>query len=127
MTKYSASNPSEFIVMLLNSVTVLHVHHLNVTGGGSFAKHMALGDLYEAIEDHVDSIAEAYIGLHNKPMNPASCQCPISESPVDDVKMILDFVQSNRDVMGKESFMQNLIDELEGSIASALYKLRRLE
>lgn len=127
MPKLTASDPDQFIIMLLNAVTVFHVHHLNTSGRGSFAQHEALGDLYEAIEGHTDDIAEAYIGLKNRGIGSMTGNCPISDSPLDDVLMLMEFVQNNRKVMGSESFMQNMLDELEGSIAKAIFKLRRLE
>ena len=59
--KGDAGAASEFIARLLNGATAIHMHHLMVTGAGSFAKHTALG-VYEGLTEAVDSLAESYIG-----------------------------------------------------------------
>lgn len=47
---------------LLGAVPALHALHLKVSGAGSFAQHMALGEVYEALPDLVDTVVEGYQG-----------------------------------------------------------------
>ncbi len=42
-----------------------HRAHLSITGTGSYAKHVALGEFYTAIIESADSITEACQGRHN--------------------------------------------------------------
>ena len=121
-----ADAATEFVTTLLNGVTTVHMHHLMVTGPGSYAKHMALGDLYSALEDGADSLAEAYIGCTGKAFKFEGGTLKVGTDPVAEVAALYAYVESKRGAMGKESHIQNLIDEIADSLASALYKLRRL-
>lgn len=49
----------EIITTLMYTGLQVHIFHLQTT---SYAEHMALGDLYEAIEGATDKFAEALIG-----------------------------------------------------------------
>ena len=42
-----------------------HRAHLRVTGPGSYAKHVALGEFYNGIIENADSLTEAYQGRHD--------------------------------------------------------------
>ena len=104
-----------------------HRAHLRVTGPGSFAKHSALGEFYNAIIDNADSITEAYQGRH------AVIEIPYlpmidEEDPVKALEKLLDDVEKIRydAVDKKDTAIQNLIDEAVGTFLSALYKLRNL-
>lgn len=48
---------------LLLMAPALHRLHLKITGPGSFAAHMALGDAYTALPGCVDTVAEGYQGV----------------------------------------------------------------
>jgi len=47
---------------LMNAAVSMHKLHLKVTGAGSFAQHLALNDLYDALPGHADTLAEQYQG-----------------------------------------------------------------
>ena len=104
-----------------------HRAHLRVTGPGSFAKHSALGDFYEAIIDNADSITEAYQGRHDIIEIPYLPMID-EEDPVKALEKLLDDVEKLRydAVDKKDTAIQNLIDEAVGTFLSALYKLRKL-
>ena len=104
-----------------------HRAHLRVTGPGSFAKHEALGDFYEAIIDNADSITEAYQGRHDIIEIPYLPMID-EEDPVKALEKLLDDVEKLRydAVDKKDTAIQNLIDEAVGTFLSALYKLRKL-
>lgn len=104
-----------------------HRAHLRVTGPGSFAKHSALGEFYEAIIGHADSITEAYQGRHDIIEIPY-LPMPDEEDPVKMLESLLDDVEKLRydAVDKKETAIQNMIDEAVGQFLSTLYKLRKL-
>lgn len=104
-----------------------HRAHLRVTGPGSFAKHSALGEFYEGIIGHADSITEAYQGRHDIidiPYLPMIDE----EDPVKALESMLDDIEKIRyDAVDKsDSPIQNMIDEAVGQFLSTLYKLRKL-
>ena len=52
----------ELITTLMYTGLQVHIFHLQTT---SYAEHMALGDLYDAVQDATDVWAEALIGSEN--------------------------------------------------------------
>ena len=52
----------EIITTLMYTGLQVHIFHLQTT---SYAEHMALGSLYDAIQDATDTFAEALIGNEN--------------------------------------------------------------
>lgn len=113
----------EFVGGLLHAVTVAHVLHLKATGPGSYARHVALGELYEALSDLTDGYAEAYQGCYGVIDGyPESFEMP-GEDPVEWVKGLSRFVQENRKKQPEDSELQNVIDEIQQAIDKALYKL----
>ena len=69
----------EFVGRLLHAVTVAHVMHLRATGPGSYARHSALGGLYEGLGGLVDALAESYQGAYGLIDDyPASFDLPVN-------------------------------------------------
>lgn len=104
-----------------------HRAHLRVTGPGSYAKHVALGEFYEAIIGNADKITEAYQGRHDIIEIPYLPMID-EEDPVKALESLLEDVENLRydAVDKKDSPIQNLIDEAVGTFLSTLYKLRKL-
>jgi len=123
--KGDASAASEFITRLLHGVTMIHMHHLMVTGPGSFAKHKAL-DMYDDLANAVDALAEAYIGCTGTPLAFRGGQFTLGGDCVGDVQSLYEYIETARTAMGNETHIQNEIDGIATLLASALYKLNRL-
>lgn len=104
-----------------------HRAHLRVTGPGSYAKHVALGEFYSAIIDNADSITEAYQGRHDIIEIPYLPMID-EEDPVKALESLLEDIENLRydAVDKKDTAIQNLIDEAVGTFLSTLYKLRKL-
>lgn len=51
---------------LMNAATSFHKMHLKITGVGSFAGHLALNELYDALPGHADTLAEQFQGAAEK-------------------------------------------------------------
>ena len=47
---------------LMNAGTSFHKLHLKVNGPGSYAAHKALNELYDAMPEHADDLAEGFQG-----------------------------------------------------------------
>jgi len=122
--------PSAFINCILTSAVIVHQMHLSVEGPSAYEKHKALNDLYEALPDHADSIAEAYQGHKGiiiKPYPSMDQTKYMNMDPLQFVEWLLNYVENTRGSMGTVSMIQNLIDELVQSIASTRYKLKFLK
>jgi len=116
-----------FIARLLHGVTMAHMHHLMVVGQGAYAKHMALGELYEGLQDKTDALAESLIGCADVSLAFAGGTFTLGDNPVADVAELYNFVEGSRLAVGTESHIQNQVDEICSVLATALYKLRRLQ
>lgn len=118
---------SDFIARLLHGVTMAHMHHFTVVGQSAFAKHMALGELYEGLQDKTDALAEALMGCQDIGFAFGASQFAISANPIADVQALYNFVEANRMAVGSESHIQNQVDEICSVLSTALFKLRRLQ
>ena len=103
-----------------------HLAHWAATGPGSYAKHMALGDFYDALPGSIDSIVECYQGAFNL-VGPVA---PAAEGPEDILDRLEEsaaWIETNRDrICRRNSALGNLVDTLLESYFSAIYKLRNL-
>jgi DNA-binding ferritin-like protein len=123
----NARAASDYIARILHGVTMAHMHHLMVMGHGSYAAHMALGELYAALQEKADGLAEEVMGCYDVPLVFSGGTCTISDNPIADVAALYEFAESTRGVVGYESHIQNTVDEICSALATALYKLRRLQ
>lgn len=112
----------DFVGHVLIAAAQVHMLHFQAT---SYAKHIALNELYDAIPDAIDSIAEEFQSLYDN-IPSYNSYVTFNQNPIIYVQDLLDFVHTNRDYMGPHSSMQSLIDILESVIKSTLYKLKKL-
>jgi hypothetical protein len=106
-----------------------HLEHWKTKGVGSYARHVALGDFYDALIDNIDSIVEAHQGYFD--LIAAVQPIPGPLLPKDIVEHISDeceWIDENREKIAKNvAAIENLIDNLAGAYMSVLYKLRNLQ
>lgn len=117
----------EFFARLLNAVTVAHVLHFQQTGPGSYARHEALGSLYDGLSGYIDSLVEDWQGCHDTVIEDYPF-API-EKPADPVAFIeelYEYIKTARADVSDESHIQNQIDEICILIFTTRYKLKRL-
>lgn len=115
----------DFIGRLYSFNTSLKLYHWDVTGIGSYAKHMALDQALDSLYDTTDSIAECTIALHGtlgtvvpKTVVPTDLESHIEEH--------YDYVDTCRD-MYADIFMQSIIDDYQQALQQLLYRLKRLK
>ena len=119
-----------FISQLFTAYVQTHTFHLQVKGKGSFAIHMALNELYEAIPGFIDEIVESYQGKYGI----------ITDYKVNNISNFTDklqiitylknlhlFIDNNREKLFQDSDILNTIDEIKSTIKQTLYKLENLE
>ena len=102
--------------------TAAHLAHLTTT---SYAQHVALGEFYGALEDHVDRYAEVYMGLNTQV--PSFPQVTVPRGAiVEAMQDYLDTVREEMDEDHKSEALKNILAEIEELTARTLYKLRFL-
>lgn len=117
---------ASIVVFLLHARTIAHLLHLQTR---SFAKHIALDELYNALPGLVDSFVEAYQGLYGViDSYPVTTQPPfVSGEPVAFVEALKEWFSGARGSAPEDSELQNLLDEIASQLDSSLYKLKNLE
>lgn len=115
---------ADIVSILFISREQAHREHLKT---GSYAKHIALGDLYDAVVDMADTFAETAQGLYG------ILDIPYGK-PVDGaIDQVLEHhcasIEELRQAFTKpyESCLLNIIDEISALYSQTIYKLRRLK
>ena len=127
--KSDTTKVGEFINCILLAAPIIHAMHLRVSGSGAYAAHKALNELYEALPEHADDLAEKWQGF-----NGALLEYPVMDikpfynmQPIEFVTWLLNYVNEYRSVFGNNTSLQNMVDELLADIASTKYKLTFLK
>lgn len=114
----------EFFLTLLHSATNTHILHLQTT---SYAEHKALKGFYDNVVDLTDSIIEACQGKNQHIVEYPHAYTPPLANGLDELKALSAYVQANRSVVGADSELQNMVDEVLALIDSTIYKLTFLK
>lgn len=119
----------QFIALLFLARDLTHREHLRVSGPGSYARHVALGEFYPAIVDLADKLAEAYQGRHGIINDMPLLENEYGDDVVVALERQLQWLETNRDkAVGKgDSALQNIVDEVVSQYLSTLYKLKNLQ
>lgn len=114
-----------FVEELMNAATSFHKLHLKVTGTGSYAQHKALNELYDALPDLADTIAEGYQGACEVLLPYEGSSLVILES-IDDaveyLRQMKDMVNELQAVVPHTEIV-NILDTVKDAINTAKYKL----
>lgn len=114
----------DLLSVLLHSVNQVHTFHLQTK---SFAEHNALNGYYDSVGDIADKLAEAYQGKYGilKYKNVSKIeQYESKEQVIEYFNKILKVIEKTRPL--KDSFIDNIVQEVETLIYSTLYKLKYL-
>jgi hypothetical protein len=119
----------QLIALLFLARDLTHREHLRVTGPGSYAKHMALGEFYPAIVELADKLAEAYQGQSGIIEDLPLLDNEYGGEIVAVLDMHVKWIKANRylEIPRDDSPLQNIIDEIVGQYLSTLYKLKYLQ
>lgn len=116
---------ASMVVELMDAANKFHILHLTVKGPGSYAAHQALGELYNALPDFADGLAEGYQGVTGTLLEYPS----VTVSPMNSVKEALSYIDT---LYGKVTNLQeslpyseivNDLDALKSKLNSTKYKL----
>lgn len=116
-------NCEAFIGDLLHASTLAHMLHFTQTGPGSFARHQALGELYDGLEDMTDTLTEQYMGCYGVLKSFPDKEFKFQKDPVKFTRGLFEMIENGRKSVGDDSSLQNTIDELERLVSTTYYKL----
>ena len=110
---------------LMNARTSFHKLHLKVKGAGSYAGHIALNGLYDALPGHADDLAEGYQGAAEILLEIPDTM-PRKLSTIEDgLSYIRDLVAMVTTLQGKMPYSEivNELDTVKSTLNSTKYKL----
>jgi DNA-binding ferritin-like protein len=136
-TYRSSENPLDEEVAKLgykfmDAASCFHKLHLKVKDLGSFAAHKALGDLYEALPDHADTLIEGYQGAVERIVE-CSHEEEYSKKVCNSVEDALSYIReltsevNELQAMMPYSEIVNDLDNVKSALNSAKYKLKFLK
>lgn len=113
---------------LMQSRNQAHIYHLQVQGPGSFAAHKALQEYYEGIIPLIDSVAE---GIQGRYGIITGYKMPEAIREDGNAKMYFEglskFVETLRQDITQDSYIQNEVDTIVKLIEDTKYKLTFLQ
>lgn len=93
----------------------------------SFAKHIALGDLYEKLVEKTDELAEVWQGQHGIMTIGGNLISLNQEDPVAFIRQLVAWAESIKDYLAPEqTHILNIWDEILAMIYRTKYKLENL-
>lgn len=124
--KASAESSALFAATLLNAATSVHYLHLKST---SYAQHVALGDLYDALPGAVDGLVEVWQGRYQTLLEYPTQGVTSPSDPLDFVLKLHGYVINNRYSFApiEDTEIQNMIDDLIATLGKTAYKLKFLK
>ena len=113
-----------FVLLCLHAVTNAHINHWRTD---SFSIHSALGDFYESLGEALDEFVEAYMGKYGQIQDyPKFYELPNKDAYAE-LKMLCESIYALREQMPDDSELENLIDNIESLVDSAMYKVKFLK
>jgi hypothetical protein len=110
---------------LMNARNSFHKLHLKVTGEGSYAAHIAIGDFYDGLPGHADTLIEGYQGVAEKILECKDIACRTLDTVADGVAYLRDIYAMINKLQGMLPYSEivNNLDLVKDSINSTKYKL----
>lgn len=113
------------ITELMNAAVSFHKMHLKITGAGSFAGHKALNELYDALPEHADDLAEGFQGATEKLLEYEDFSPIVLNSVEESLSYIRDIYQMINTLQGLMPYSEivNDLDNVKSTLNSIKYKL----
>ena len=113
---------------LMQSRNQSHIYHLQVTGPGSHATHLALQAYYEGIIPLIDGLVESYQGKYGILRGYAmSASIREDNNYINYFDALCLFVERIRVDIPQDSYIANQVDTIVELINSTKYKLKNLQ
>ena len=110
---------------LMNSRTSFHKMHLKITGLGSYAGHKALNELYDALPEHADELAEGFQGAAEKLLEYDEPSTRVLNSVQEAISYIRDLYSMISTLQSQLPYSEivNELDTIKSTLNSIKYKL----
>jgi len=110
---------------LMNARNSFHKLHLKVTGDGSYAAHIAIGDFYDGLPGHADTLVEGYQGVTEKILACKDVAPRTLDTVADGVAYLRDMYAMITKLQGQLPYSEivNNLDLVKDAINSTKYKL----
>ena len=116
----SPINAGDLFLKLLHSGTNGHILHLQTK---SYSQHKALETFYNDIIEQTDSLIEAWQGVNGQiAQYPTVYELP-NPNALTELTLLSDYFRANRAIVGSQTELQNICDEIQQLIDSTIYKL----
>lgn len=113
----------ELISRTFATRNIAHREHFKTA---SYAKHVALGDFYDALIDVVDSTVECYQGMFGL-VGEFKVEDTTPEDFIEHLREESDWIEVNREaIAGGSNAVANLVDGVTAVYLKAIYKLENL-
>lgn len=113
------------LAVLLQARDTAHVQHWKTK---SFAKHLALGELYELLANFADELAEMTMGDGIDIGTPTWDQGTVwnKDDPVAFLAQLHGNLENLKSTMPQKDWLVNKYEELQGEVARVKYKIDNL-
>ena len=92
----------------------------------SYSEHKTLNGWYDGIVDSLDGLVESVAGIYGRPVDYSVVEPTNWTSTEDTIKYfqnLYQYVQTSRNDLYKETWVQNQIDEIAADLAQTIYLL----
>ena len=117
------------VLEFMNAGNSFHQLHLKVSGSGAYAAHKALNELYDAMPDHADDLAEGFQGAAEKLLVYEESAPRALANVAEGLAYIRDLVSMVSALQAKMPYSEivNELDTVKSTLNSAKYKLTFLK
>lgn len=119
------SKAAEFVSLMFFARNFTHREHLRTT---VYARHMALGEFYDAVVELADKFVETYQGRNGIIEDISLDQLDIETDSLTLLEAQVAWIDANRYLVSpiKDTTIQNIIDEIIQQYLHTIYKYRTL-
>ena len=122
-TTSNSKEVSDLLGHLFSIVSSAHITHI-YQKDKSLATHLALEEFYTQIDELSDELAECYEGIYGQ--IDFTTVGKRFEDCCSSIKQSYDYIEQTRTIL-KESFLQNIIDEIQSIHARTMFKLKLVQ
>lgn len=116
---------SELVSKAFTTRSLLHFAHWKT---GSFATHLATGDLYDQIIESIDELVECYMGRFGQLEGLSTASATVPKDIVKHVKNEMAWMEANKCSICKDvSALESLLDIVSAAYLKTIYKLENLK
>ena len=117
----------ELVGRIFATRNAVHLAHWAAKGDGSFARHTALGELYDALIDKIDTVVEMHQGAFEL-LGEVKVPSAQPKNLLDHLNDEVEWIETNLDELsGGIKALENVLQDLSGAYYTAIYKLTYLK